>query len=355
MIKKLLKRNFLIIFLALAAFATALPAPVETYPANIYVNRICLIFCFMAAAAGLEEGGIYLLIHAKMRAKLSPRAAYFLILFIAYALSAALSPYAVVILTAPLLLRLFDNKTLFFAIPIMAAAAVFGGFLSPVSSFQNVFLTFTAKMPPEELFFAVLPYSLIGLFIAVGVSLPVPKLFSQYEGLREIHPEPVYISVFLILIIITTLAVGDVFDSIAAFVSVCLVIVILEPKLVKKPLYSCLLMLFLISVIAWNITRMDLISLPDNPYFAVITLSNIISAENAAPFLYDKGISSDIIAAAANIGSAGFVLASPALIAAYAYSVSYENAKPIRSLVFFASQGVIITAVFTALYFVLPK
>jgi hypothetical protein len=309
----------------------------------------------MAAAAGLEEGGIYLLIHSKIRANLSAHGAYFLILVLSFVLSVILTPYAVIIAAMPLLLKLFDNKTLFFAVPATAAAAAFGGFLSPFATFQNSFLTLSAGMGTEELFFTVLPFSLVGFGLVLAGSAPVLKLYSQYEGLREIHPEPVYITVFVILMIITALAAGGIFNDIAAFVSVCLVIVILEPKLVKKPLYSCILMLFLLSVTAWNITRADLIALPENPFFAVLTLSNIISSENAAAFLLSKGISSDIIAAAANIGSVGFVFSSPVMLSAYSYSVSYENAKPIRSLALFAAQGVILTAVLTALYFVLPK
>jgi hypothetical protein len=354
MIKNFLKTNFLIVFLALGAALTALPAPVDTFPGNVYISRICLIFCFMTAAAGLDEGGIYLLIHAKMRAKLSARGAYFAVLVAAYFLSALLSPYAVIITAIPLLTRLFDTKTLFFILPFTSSAAIFGGFLSPFSSFQNSFLVLEASLGTEELFFLLLPYSLIGMGIVIAASVPVPKIFSQYEGLREVRPEPVYISVFAILLIITTLACGGVFDSIASFVSVCLVVVILEPKLVKKPLYSAIIMMFLLTVIAWNITRADLIPLPENPYAAVLTLSNIITAENAAVFLIGKGISAEIIAVSANIGAAGFIFGTPVSLIAYAYSISYENSKPLRSLLFFALLGIIFTAVLTAVYFILP-
>jgi hypothetical protein len=355
MIRKFLKTNFLIVFLAVAAAATALPAPVDNFPADNYISRICLIFCFMVATAGLEEGGIYLLIHGRMRSKLSPRAAFFLILICSYILSAFLSPYAVLILCIPLITRLFDNKTIFFIIPLTAAACDLGGFLSPVSSFQNSFLTFTAGVSPEQTFFTLLPYSVIGMGIVLAAGAPVPKLYSSYEGLREIRPEPVYISVFVILLIITALAAGAVFDPIAAFVSLCLVVVILEPKLVRKPLYSVIVMLFLLSVTAWNITRANLIPLPENPFFAVITLSNIITAENAAAYLYQNGISGEILTVAANIGAAGFIFSSPVTLMAYGYTVSLENAKPVRSLLFFAAQGIILTAVLSAVYFVLPR
>jgi hypothetical protein len=353
MIKNFFKTNFLIVFLAIAAAATALPAPVDTFPGDIYISRICLIFCFMIAAAGLEEGGIYLLIHGKMRSKFSPRVSFLSVLIFSYLLSAILSPYAVIILIIPLITRLFDNKTIFFLIPLTAAACDLGGFLSPVSSFQNSFLTFTAGVSPERIFFTLLPYSLIGIGFVLAVGAPVPKLYSSYEGLRELHPEPVYISVFVILLLITSLAAGAVFDNIAAFVSVCLVVVILEPKLVKKPLYSVIIMLFLLSVTAWNITRADLIPLPENPFFATLTLSNIITAENAAAYLFERGISGNIITVAANIGAVGFVFSSPVTLMAYGYAVSLENSKPVRSLLFIAAQGIILTAVLSAVYFVL--
>jgi hypothetical protein len=355
MIKNFFKTNFLIVFLALIALVTALPAPVETFPGNVYISRICLFFCFMIAAAGFDEGGIYLLIHAKMRAKLSERAAYFAIIITAYFTAALLTPYAVIIAVIPLITRLFDTKTLFYIIPLTSAAAVFGGFLSPISSFQNSFLTFEANLISERMFFTLLPFSLIGIAMVIAISLPVPKVFSQYEGLREVRPEPVYISVFAILLIITSLAAEGIFDSIASFVSVCLVVVILEPKLVRKPLYSALIMLFLLTVTAWNITRADLIPLPENPYFAVVALSNIITAENAAAFLLAGGISPEIIAVGANIGAAGFVLGTPCTLLAYAYSISYENAKPLRSLLYFAFLGAVFTAVLTSVYFVLPR
>jgi hypothetical protein len=354
MIKKFIKTNFLIVFLAVAALVTALPAPVDNFPGDTYISPICLIFCFMVAAAGLEEGGIYLLIHGRMRSKLSPGAAYFSILIFSFILSAILSPYAVLILGVPLITRLFDSKTVFFLIPLTAAACDLGGFLSPVSTFQNGFLTFSAGVLPEQIFFTLLPYSLIGFGVIAAASAPIPKIYSAYEGLREIRPEPVYISVFVILLIITALAVGSVFNSIAAFVSLCLVVVILEPKLVRKPLYSVILMLFLLSVTAWNITRANLIALPEDPFFAVIALSNIITAENAAVYLHQSGISGELLTVAVNIGAAGFVFSSPVTLMAYGYAVSIENAKPVRSLLFFAAQGIIITAILSAVYFVLP-
>jgi hypothetical protein len=347
------KRNFVIIILALAALGTALPAPIDTFPGNRYVGRICLIFCFMIAAAGLDEGGIYHLINSKIRGRLSPTAAYFLLSAVSYLLGALISPYGIVIVMAPLLLKLFDGKTLLFAFPMTAAAATLGGFLSPVSSFYNAFFTFGGELKPDDLVLELLPYSIVGFVIVIAASLPITKTFSQYDGIREIHPEPVYVCVFIILLGITALAVGDLFNGIAAFVSVCLVIVILEPKLMRKPDYPMLIMLFLLSVTAWNITRADLISLPENPFFASVALSNIISAENAAEFLAESGITPRILIAGINIGAAGFIFATPATLAAYSYAVSSENAKPIVILGIFAAQGIVLTAALSAMYFVI--
>jgi hypothetical protein len=353
LIGKFVKRNFVIIILALSAFGTALPAPIDTFPGNLYTERICLIFCFMISAAGFEEGGIYHLLHSKMRGRLSPTGAYFLILAASYLLGALITPYAVVIMTVPLISRLFERNTLLFAFPSTAAAATLGGFLSPVSSFYNAFFTFEEIVPPDELVLRLIPYSLVGFALVIVASLPVTKIYSQYDGLREVRPEPVYVCVFAILLVITALAVGGLFDGIASFVSVCLVIVILEPKLMRKPDYALLLMLFLLSVTAWNITRADLLPLPENPFFAAVALSNVISAENAAEFLAKIGITPDILAVGINIGAAGFIFATPAALAAFSSSVSGENAKPLLSAGVFAAQGIVLTAALSALWFVI--
>jgi hypothetical protein len=353
MMKKFIGRNFVIIILALAALGTALPAPIDTFPGNRYVGRICLIFCFMITAAGLDEGGVYHLIHSRMRGRLSPAAAYFIILTVCYFSGAIITPYGAVITAAPLLLKLFDGKTLLFAFPAVSAAATLGGFLSPVSSFYNAFFTFSGGVSPDVLVLELLPFSLAGFALVFAASLPVGKAYSQYDGIREVHPEPVYISVFLILLIITVLAVGGLFDGIAAFISVCLVIVILEPKLMRKPDYPMLVMLFLLSVTAWNITRTDLLPLPENPFFAAVMLTNVISAENAAAFLSESGITSEILTAGINIGAAGFIFATPAALAAYSYTVSSDNSKPVAALGVFAAQGIILTAALSAMYFVI--
>ncbi|MDR0946991.1 MAG: hypothetical protein LBM87_04520 [Ruminococcus sp.] len=341
---KFAKGNFLILLTAVAAAVTALFAPVATFPANQYLGQIAIIFGFYIVWAAFDGSGLLSLGAKKIRGNKNSSAVMIIITAVSFLFGGIFTPYAAVIFVLPTAFKIFNRKTRLICFPVISAAALFGSFLSPFSTFGAATLSHSVPLDTAQFYENALPFALIGFIAAAAAAMFIKKEYSDAELSLKSRPEPVYIGVFILLFILCVLAVNGIIDTIAAFASICIVAVILEPALFKKADYCGLICLFLLSIAAWNLMRTPLFDLSDSNFLSVVFVKQMIG-DNTAMFAFGRGVAPDMIFKAIHIGSVGSLAASPVNLISYGLYVTSPHAKPFLGLLSIT----VFNAVFTGL------
>lgn len=347
-----------------AAFAAALISmffvpPSAAYLEYIDFSVIILLFCLMAAVAGLRSLGVFDALSSALLAKTgSARIIAFILMNLCFFLSMLVTNDVALITFVPLTLGLYAGsgmtQQLIMTIVIETAAANLGSMITPIGNPQNLFLFKHYSMSGTEFISAVwllgvISYALLCFSVLLvkrgEVSAP-PKRGSFSANLRFF----LYAAVFLLCVLSVAGLVSE-YICLAAAVAVML---IADYKLFAKVDYSLLLTFVCFFVFVGNIGSIDAVRqlaaqlIQDRELVVSALLSQIISNVPAAAMLSGFTENSIQLLRGVNIGGLGTPVASLASLISYRFYASSDAAQKGRYMRVFLVFNVVMLAIMLA-------
>jgi hypothetical protein len=345
-----LGRNFVLFFAVLFALFTTLFAPIARFPANEKIAAAGIVFAFLLTSNGFVKSGsdrIYAALMSRLKI-LGGRLIPVVILLTSFICGALLTPLGAAVMIIPvvaLLYRSWYKNSLITALTV--SSCTLGGFLSPLYSIR--FVLDKADMTYLEYVKLILPFAIIGLAICVIAAFAVGAPVTAYTPKEtEIKIEPVTLGLYTLLLILCVLCVLGVLDIIVGFVGAVLVSVILDSDNFRRVDYGLLFIIFLLSIASWNIIRADMLTLPSDPFFASVFVTEIIDVPEAISFLFPKNVPTEKLLQGVNIGSLGLITASTANLYAYRTYIQSPRSKPIIGGLIFFGIGITLVLIFSA-------
>jgi hypothetical protein len=340
-------KNLLLFLVIAAAIITTLFAPIARFPANDNIAKTGIVFAFLVAEAGLRKGNADR-IFSSLLSKIPDRFRFLtpaLIIIGAFLFGAVFTPLGAVLLlllTALPLCKVWHKTALFYSLCLFSANL--GGFLIP--TYIERYVLRAAELPYFEYLTAVLPLALAGLFLCL---VPI-LIFGKADGISAVEKKPVdiiTICIYSVVFILCVLSAFGIIDIIISFCSAVLAAVILDSDNIKKVDYGLLVIIFLLTVVSWNILRTDMLPLPESPLSASVFITGLTGSDNAILLLFPKNVPALTLLSGVNIGSLGIFTASG--LYTYRRYLDTVGAKPISGLLIFAGLGLIFITVLSAL------
>ena len=353
-----LKNETVLIISFAAAVISCFFVPVTDYTAYVNTDTIGILFSLMAITAGLSENGLFDKVSDMLVKKAKTARVMSLVLTLTtFFLSMIVTNDVALITFVPLTVMAFsgDPKKLIYVIVVQTAAANLGSMCTPVGNPQNLYLYDFYKMDAGGFFSKTVPVCLLGLaFICIL------NLFVKNTELRPVKREPKqitarsYLIVYGMLFLLCVLAVFKVINTLSVFCSVCVVIVIMEPKIFRKVDYSLLFTFVFFFIFVGNVKNITSVHsfmsgiVGGHEFEVSVLLSQIISNVPAAVMMSaftDNGMA---VLLGTDIGGLGTMIASLASLISFRIYSNTENADSGRFMAVFSLVNFILLAI---LYF----
>ena len=216
-------------------------------------------------------------------------------------------------------------------------SANLGGMLTPFGNPQNLYIYNKFQIPTLEFMkIMVLPFLLAVLMLTLSVLFfPKTKMeFTIDEGTDKITLSPRKTSIYLVLFVLSILAVFDILPYYVATIIIFVGILIFDRKATLRVDYPLLLTFVMFFIFAGNMSRIDIIrnfmsSLLEKNTLIVSALScQVISNVPSAVLLSQFTTNYKELLLGVNIGGTGTIIASLAsLITLSEFSRCQPNAK----------------------------
>lgn len=216
-------------------------------------------------------------------------------------------------------------------------SANLGGMLTPFGNPQNLYIYNKFQIPTLEFMkIMVLPFLLAVLMLTLSVLFfPKTKMeFTIDEGADKITLSPRKTSIYLVLFVLSILAVFDILPYYVATIIIFVGILIFDRKATLRVDYPLLLTFVMFFIFAGNMSRIDIIrnfmsSLLEKNTLIVSALScQVISNVPSAVLLSQFTTNYKELLLGVNIGGTGTIIASLAsLITLSEFSRCQPNAK----------------------------
>ncbi|MDR0975028.1 MAG: hypothetical protein LBL80_05000 [Ruminococcus sp.] len=346
-------KNLLLFIVIIAAVLTTLFAPIARFPANDNIAKTGIIFAFLIASAGLQKGNaekLLINVFGRIPEKYS-RTVPLCIILTAFLLGAVFTPVGSVILAVPaatVFYKLWHKTALIFS--LMLTASALGSFLIP--SYIGRYVLRAGRLSYGDYLLQMLPLAAIGLLLCLVTAVIFCKPDTVSPTVEKKPYDIFTIAIYSLIFVLVVLSSFGVINIIISFCSAVLAAVILDSDNLRKVDYGLLIIVFLLTVTAWNILRTDMVPLPNSPFFASVVMSSLVGASDATLLLFPKNVPALLLLTGTNIGALGLLTASAAGIFVYRRYLDTSGAKPILGLLIFTGVGiltVIILSLFTAI------
>ena len=326
-----------------AAFAAAVISCFFVTPDAAYLDYIdwrtlALLYCLMVVVAGLRSAGVFsLLAHVLCQKAGSVRAMGGILVALCF-FSAMLVTNDVALLTfvpfAVVVLGLADQmKELAWVVVLQTVAANLGSMLTPVGNPQNLYLFSSYDMTIGQFFGATAPIWLLSGLLIAGLCLLLPKgSLSVFLGEKPSFDKKALL-IYLALFILCMLVVLRVLTWPVMLGAIVLVLLIYEPRMLKRADFLLLVTFVCFFVFSGNLSRIDAVAdllrrlLSGHELLLGAGLSQVISNVPAAVLLSGFTDNGKGLLLGVNIGGLGTPIASLAsLISLKLYSHA-ETAK----------------------------
>lgn len=340
------KREFLLVISGIAAMISCLLVPATNYVNYIDTDTIGLLFCLMIAVAGFRDCRVLALLSRSLLGRGRPytRRTALVLVFLSFFSAAFFTNDVALIAFVPLTAALFAERknTLIYVIILQTAAANIGSMLTPFGNPQNLYLYSHYQMSPAEFFSLTVPVFLFGGVLIFLLCLTVKnEPLSAGERENIVPAKKSYIVMYTILFILCLLAVFNVVEVITVFASVCLVALIIEPRLFTGVDYGLLVTFCFFFIFVGNISSIEAVRdftawlLEGREMFASAAVSQFISNVPAAVMLSEFTENSAAVVLGTDIGGLGTIIASLASMISFRIYMETDDARPIRYLGFF--------------------
>lgn len=333
--------------------------PSAAYLEYIDFSVIILLFCLMAAVAGLRSLGVFDALSSALLAKTgSSRVIAFILMNLCFFLSMLVTNDVALITFVPLTLGLYAGsgmtQQLIMTIVIETAAANLGSMITPIGNPQNLFLFKHYGMSGTEFISAVWLLGVIGYaLLCLSVMLVKKGEVGAPSKRGRFSANPrffLYAAVFLLCV----LSVAGLVSEYICLAAAIAVMLIADYKLFAKVDYSLLLTFVCFFVFVGNIGSIDAVrqlaaQLIQNRELVVSALlSQIISNVPAAAMLSGFTENSIQLLRGVNIGGLGTPVASLASLISYRFYASSDAAQRGRYMRVFLAFNAVMLAIMLA-------
>lgn len=353
-VKDFIKRNLVVLIALAAALISCTFVPVTDYTQYIDTDVIGILFCLMLVTSGFKRNNVlakamcFLIEKARIY---GTRKALVILSLITYFLSMFVTNDASLIALVPIMIIFFEEYPayLIYAIVVQTIAANLGSMATPFGNPQNLLIFTDYGLTPAEFFSAMLPAAAAGLVLVLILAMLVPNkplVVDDYEELHIVNPR--YASLYAVLFVLVLLAVFGVLDVLVVFASVCVVAVIIEPKVFYDIDYGLLLTFIFFFIFVGNIKNISAVNsfvenlVSGREFFAAVMLTSF--TENWKALLL--GV---------DIGGLGTPIASMASLISLRIYSAHEDSKPMRFLGIFLLINFTLLAImyaFTAIFLI---
>ncbi len=338
----------LTISLAAAVISAFFVPPSMDYISYVDFPVIILLFCLMAAVAGLRGLGVFTALSRTLLSRTSSsRIIAFILMNLCFFVSMLVTNDVALITFVPLTMGLYAgggmSSQLIMTIVIETAAANLGSMMTPIGNPQNLFLFRHFGMSGGDFISAVLPLGIVSYALLCGCVLLVkkgslPSLTDNTE-IKTGWRLWIYAAVFLICV----LSVADIINAYICLAVTVVAILAADIKLLTKIDYPLLLTFVCFFVFVGNIGSIPAVEsfitglLSGRELIVSAALSQIISNVPAAAMLADFTDNARELLRGVNIGGLGTPVASLASLISYRfYSAGKETQKGRYMLSFLA-------------------
>ena len=343
-VKDFIKRNLMVIIALAAALISCAFVPVTDYTQYVDTDVIGILFCLMLVTSGFKHNNVlakamYFLIE---KARIyGTRKALVILSLITYFLSMFVTNDASLIALVPIMITFFEEYPayLIYAIVVQTIAANLGSMATPFGNPQNLLIFTDYGLTPAEFFSAMLPAAVFGLALVLILAVLVPNKPLVVDDYEELHiANPRYASLYAVLFVLVLLAVFGVLDVLVVFASVCVVAVIIEPKIFYDIDYGLLLTFIFFFIFVGNTKNISAVNsfvgnlVSGREFFAAVITSQFISNVPAAVMLTSFTDNWKQLLLGVDIGGLGTPIASMASLISLRIYSSHEDSKPMRFL-----------------------
>jgi Na+/H+ antiporter NhaD/arsenite permease-like protein len=341
--KEFLKRDFVVVIAGAAALISCAFVPVTDYIEYIDTDVIGILFSLMLIIAGLRGNGVLSAVTDSIvrRAHIEgTRKALLVMSLLTFFLSMFVTNDAALIALVPVTAALFADypSLLIYAVVVQTVAANMGSMATPFGNPQNLMVFSVYEVSAGEFFASSLP--------AAGVSLVIIVLLCVFSANKPFISEcekgtvqnKRYIALYGVLFAVVLLSVFGVFDVLVAFASVCVVVIIIEPKRFTEIDYGLLLTFVFFFVFVGNIQQIPKVSefvsefVTGREFVSSLLASQVISNVPAAVMLSGFTDNWRAVMLGTDIGGLGTPIASLASLISLRIYGSTENAKSLKFL-----------------------
>ncbi len=314
----------LVVSAALALASMLLVPPSEEYLGYIDAPMLCLLFCLMAAVAGMSECGLFRSVSAALVSKAGTARLLCLVLVgLPFLASMAITNDVALITFVPLAVAALvgaGRKDLVVPVLVMQTlAANLGSIVTPIGNPQNLFIFSRYGPGMADFVLEMLPLAVVGgaaLFISCALVCKGRSRSRDVE-VPEVTDRPV-LAAMAALFAISVASVAGLLPFWAALVCTVAVTLLLKPAVLRRVDYSLLLTFVFLFVFTGNVARIDAVAsflgdlMESQPMLTPVLSSQAISNVPSAVML--SGFTDDwrSLLAGVNIGGFGTPIASMA-------------------------------------------
>lgn len=258
LMERIRSEKVLLIVIA-AAIISCLFTGSENITDYINTDTVGITFSVLAVGVGLNENGLFDKMGYSLAKRCKSTRKLSLILVTLTFISAAfVSDMAAVVIFAKITQNVIgENKKVFaYVLSLLTAASNIGCMLNPCANVANLFIYNNYNMDIKSYFLSVFP-----LYIVETVILFALALCTTNEEIivTEKIPEKTdvcvsYVAIYIALMVLNILSIPGTVDMLTVFASACLVLVIMDPQILKKIDYSPIVLIIALYILRGNLS-----------------------------------------------------------------------------------------------------
>lgn len=354
----------LIISFVLAVISAFIVKPNSEYSDYIDFKTLSLLFCLMAVMAGFSKLGLFDFLAKKLLSGVnSVRQLSFVLCLFCFFSAMVITNDVALITFVPFTVEALNlsgrKDKLIIVVALETVAANLGSMLTPIGNPQNLYLFSSFEMSLGNFVSAVLPYSVLSLFLVIAASLFTGKKKTEcMKNEKAALSFGVNGSVYSVLFVLSLLTVFNVIPYIITLAVTVAALLIFDRKTIGKVDYSLLLTFVFLFIFIGNLGNIDAVNgflksvVAGREVVAGIVTSQVFSNVPAAILLAGFTDNAKDLLIGVNLGGLGTLIASMASLISFKFVVK-ENVKAGKYLLVFTFVNIIFLAFNTILWLII--
>lgn len=364
-VKEFLKREVVLIVSAVLALVSIFFVKIDAeYISYIDFRTLTILFSLMAIVAGLKGVSFFDQIAEKLVTRVkSFRGLAITLVCVCFFFSMLITNDVALITFIPFTIIILSiikkEEKMILIIVLETIAANMGSMMTQIGNPQNLYLTSIADMPVIELFLLMLSYGIVSFaFLMISCIIFFKKeeiKISRKQSFKRDRKEKANLGLCIVLFVFEVLVAARIIDYKVGFVTVAVMIAVMDIKTFTKIDYSLLFTFVFLFIFIGNLKRIPAVSevlssiIGGREILVSALASQVISNVPAAILL--SGFSSNVSAliVGTNIGGLGTIIASMASLISFKQYTKTDGAKPGKFLAIFSAFNFVLLAILLTL------